>query len=128
MISLGYGKKPSIKNSQFVNSFVLVRIFLLDLYKHNPDYKFDLTKESGIKDLIDKAQKITTINLQSNNGFQKESSEENHIKLTYIKSNLGRGFIVLFECLSCGRKVKNLYFPPNSLICACRNCHRISYL
>jgi hypothetical protein len=127
MINLGYGKKPTIKNSQVINSSVLVRSFLIDCAKKDLKNIFDFKSEAGIENIIREIETATTINLTKTDNGKLETSEQNRIKLTYIKSNLGRGFIILFQCLLCDRKVKNLYFPPNSLVCACRNCHHISY-
>lgn len=128
MINLGYGKKPTIKNSQVINSSVLVRNFMIDCAKKNLSNNFDFKSEIGIQNIIKEIETATTINLTKTDTGKLETSEKNKIKLTYIKSNLGKGFIILFQCLLCGRKVKNLYFPPNSEICACRICHKLSFL
>ncbi len=128
MINLGYGKKPTIKNSQVINSSVLIRNYMIDCAKKNLSNNFDFKSETGIQNVIKEIETATTINLTKTDNGKLETSEQNRIKLTYIKSNLGRGFIILFQCLLCGKKVKNLYFPPNSIVCACRVCHKISYL
>lgn len=126
MINLGYGKKPTVKNSQVINSSVLVRSFLIDCAKKSLKNGFDFKSEVGIQNIIKEIEASTTINLTKTDNGKLESSEQNRIKLSYIKSNLGRGFIILFQCLLCDRKVKYLYFPPNSTILACRNCHRLT--
>lgn len=127
MINLGYGKKPTIKNSQVISASVLVRNFVIDCSKKDFRNTFDFKSEAGIQNIIKEIEASTTINLTKTDSGKLEASEQNKVKLTYIKSNLGKGFIILFQCLLCGRKVKNQYFPPNSTICACRICHRLTY-
>ena len=100
---------------------------MIDCVKKNLANTFDFKSETGIQNIIKEIETTTTINLTKSDNGKLETSEENKIRLTYIKSNLGRGFIILFQCVLCGRKVKNLYFPPNSDVCGCRICHKLSY-
>lgn len=122
MFSLRYGKRPVVEESQKIGAGVCVRNFLFEAKK-----KYDLNQEDDVEALIADMETGTNINLKQDNHGEFSYSEPNNIKLTYSKSNLGRGFVYWFICNLCGRRVKYLYFPPNSTILACRNCHRLTY-
>lgn len=122
MFSLQHGKRPVVEESQKISAGVCVRNFLLGTTK-----KYDLNDEAGIKALIGDMEIGININLKQDNYSKVDYSEPNKIKLTYTKSNLGKGFVFWFICNLCGRRVKNLYFPPNSQVLACRTCHRLAY-
>jgi hypothetical protein len=122
MFSLRYGKRPVVEESQKISAGVCVRSFLFETKK-----KYDLNNEVGIKDLIGDMEIGININLKQDNYGKVDYSEPNNIKLTYSKSNLDKGYIFWFICNLCGRRVKYLYFPPNSTILACRNCHSLTY-
>lgn len=122
MFSLRYGKRPVVEESQKISAGVCVRNFLFETKK-----KYNLNSEVGVKDLIGDIEIGTNINLKQDNYGKVDYSEPNNIKLTYSKSNLNKGYIFWFICNRCGRRVKYLYFPPNSTTLACRNCHRLTY-
>ena len=100
-----------------------MRNFLADIKQDN----LDLNKEDDIKELISRVEMGTTFNLKQEKWGEVEYSEPNSVKMTYTRSNLGRGFIFWFICNLCGRRVRYLYFPPNSQILACRRCHKLAY-
>lgn len=122
MFSLRYGKRPVVEESQKIGAGVCVRNFLFEAKK-----KYNLKAQSDVKGLIADMETGTNINLKQDNHGELSYSEPNNIKLTYSKSNLGKGFVFWFVCNLCNRRVKYLYFPPNSTILACRNCHRLTY-
>ncbi len=122
MFSLRYGKRPVIEESQKIGAGVCVRNFLFETKK-----KYNLNSEVGVKDLIGDMEIGTNINLKQDNYGKVDYSEPNKIKLTYSKSNLNKGYIFWFICNLCSRRVKYLYFPPNSTVLACKNCHRLVY-
>jgi len=129
MFSLRYGKRPVVEESQKISAGVCVRNYLFDA--NNPrsiiKKEYNLNNEEDVRGLIKDIETGTNINLKQNNYGKIDYSKPNNIKLTYTKSNLGKGFVFWFICNICGRRVKYLYFPPNSAILACRNCHRLTY-
>lgn len=127
MISLRYGKRPIIEESQKISSAICVRNYLIDRQPSAIRRTFDLNEETDVKELITEIESETTFNLKQFNGSDHDYSEPNNVKLTYAKSNLGKGFVFWFICNICSRRVKYLYFPPNSTTLACRNCHRLTY-
>jgi hypothetical protein len=124
MLGLSYGKRPIIEESQKISAAICVRNYLFDV-KQGKD--FNLNNEECVKDLIKKIEFGTTFNLKQDKGGEFEYTEPNKVKMTYTKSNLGKGFIFWFICNLCGRRVRYLYFPPNSQVLACRRCHRLAY-
>lgn len=125
-----FAKRPIIENSQRISATVFVRNFYLELIRKVPAGKRDkhgLTKEEFVKDLIKKVESESTINLKQEVNGKIEFTEQNKVKMTYTRSNLGKGFIFWFICEVCGRKVRYLYIPPNSQVSACRACHRLAY-
>lgn len=127
MFSLRYGKLPTIEESQQVGVAVCVRNYLLDRQTSIFRRNLNLKTEEDVKELINEIESGTTINLKQRNGLDFDFSEPNKVKLTYSKSNLGKGFVFWFICNICSRRVKYLYFPPNSSVLACRKCHKLSY-
>lgn len=122
MFSLRYGKRPIIEESQKISAGACVRKFLLDIER-----PFNLNNEEEVRDMIQKIEAYTRINLKQEKGGEDVYSDPNKVKMTYTMSNLGKGFVFWFICNLCGRRVKHLYFPPNSEVLACRNCHRLAY-
>lgn len=127
MIKLQYGKRPIVEESQKVSACVCVRNYLLDDDKSVIHKDFNLTNEDEVKDLIRSIEAGTNFNLKQDKNGEIEFSEPNQVKLTYTKSNLGKGFVFWFICNLCNKRVKFLYFPPNSTVLACRICHRLTY-
>lgn len=125
-----YNKRPLIENSQSISAGVFVRNYYLDLKKNasvNNMDSFNFKDEQFVKDLIGQIEQNSTLNLKQETNGRVEFTEPNKVKLTYTKSNLGKGFIFWFICGVCGRKVRYLYIPPNSEVAACRICHRLVY-
>jgi hypothetical protein len=125
-----FNKRPTIENSQVISASVFVRNFYLQLKlkaKEKETEVEDLRDEDFVKDLIEMIEGCSSINLKQENNGQVEYTEPNKIKLTYTRSNLGKGFVFWFICGCCGRKVLYLYIPPNTQIAACRKCHRLAY-
>lgn len=52
---------------------------------------------------------------------------KNTVKLTYVSSNLGKGFIFYFVCCRCGRRSRYLYSTLSSSHLCCRRCHHLNY-
>ena len=127
MFKPSYGKRPLVENSQRIGASICVRNFLFELNDKAIDKNFDLSSEEDIKDLLRKIELGTTFNLKQDINGEVELTESNNVKMTYTKSNLGKGFIFWFICNICGRRVRYLYFPPNSQVLACRICHRLAY-
>jgi hypothetical protein len=127
MLSLRYGKRPIVEESQKISAAIFVRNYLIDRYVSIIHRKLDLNKEEDIQELISEMEGGLTLNLKQQNGVDTNYTEPNGIKMTYSKSNLGKGFIFWFVCNICGRRVKHLYIPPSSEILACRKCHRLAY-
>jgi len=130
MFILKYDKRPLIENSQSINASVFVRNYYLDLKKNGfTDSKdsINLKDENFVKELIGKIEQNSTFNLKQENNGRMEFTEPNKVKLTYTKSNLGKGFVFWFICGVCGRKVRYLYISPSSEVSACRRCHRLVY-
>lgn len=127
MFSLSYGKRPIVEDSQKVSAAICVRNYLLQRPKPVVPVVLNLNREEDVKKVIEQMELGTTINLTKDGFGETEYSEPNHIKMTYTKSNLGKGFVFWFMCNMCNRRVKYLYFPPNSSILACRRCHRLAY-
>lgn len=129
MFNRSFNQRPLIENSQVISVSVYVRDSFIKL-KNNPlikDIKFDFNDEKSVKDLMEMIESCCTINLKQETNGQVEFTEPNKIKLTYSKSNLGKGFVFWFVCGVCGRRVRYLYIPPNSQVTACRKCHRLAY-
>ena len=127
MFSLRYGKRPAVEESQKISASICVRNYLFERPISIISHKLNLNNEQDVKDLISEIEGGTTFNLKQQNGVNTDFTEPNIVKLTYSKSNLGRGFVFWFICNLCGRRVKYLYFPPNSTVLACRSCHRLTY-
>ncbi len=127
MFSLRYGKRPVVEESQKISAAICVRNYLFERPIPIGSQKIDLNNEEDVKRLINEIESGTTFNLKQQNGVNTDFTEPNRVKLTYSKSNLGKGFVFWFICNICGRRVKYLYFPPNSTVLACRSCHRLVY-
>ncbi|MFC1727569.1 hypothetical protein ACFL0Y_03530 [Patescibacteria group bacterium] len=130
MFRYSFDKRPVVENSQRVSVSVMVRNSFLEFKKaasEEKKKKFDLKNEDFVKDLIEMIESGSTLNLKQESNGEVEFTKPNKIKLAYTKSNLGKGFVFWFICQVCGRKVRYLYFPPNSQTCACRICHRLAY-
>lgn len=127
MFSLRYGKRPVVEESQKISAAICIRNHLFERPIPIGSHKLNLNNEQDVKDLISEIESGTTFNLRQENGMGTDLTEPNRVKLTYSKSNLGRGFVFWFICNVCGNRVKYLYFPPNSTILACRNCHKLTY-
>ncbi|PIY72299.1 hypothetical protein COY87_01640 [Candidatus Roizmanbacteria bacterium CG_4_10_14_0_8_um_filter_33_9] len=125
-----YDKRPLIENSQSISASVFVRNYYLDLKKSvslDNKYSFNFNDEQFVKDLIVKIEQNSTVNLKQEINGKIEFTEPNRVKLTYTKSNLGKGFVFWFICPACGKRVRYLYIPPYSEVSACRRCHRLVY-
>ena len=127
MFSLRYGKRPVVEESQKISAAICVRNYLFERSIPIFPHRINLNNEQDVKDLISEIESGTTFNLKQQNGLDNDYTEPNRVKLTYSKSNLGKGFVFWFMCNICDRRVKYLYFPPNSTVLACRNCHRLTY-
>lgn len=129
-MSFKFDKKPVVENAQRTNASVFVRynlVSLADQFKSQYEREINLTHEGTLREFLDLIESRITVSLKQEKNGNFEYSEPNHVKLTYTKSNLGKGFIVWFVCGGCGRKVRNMYFPPSDSRFLCRNCHRLSY-
>lgn len=125
-----FDKRPLTENSQRISVSVFVRNSYLELKQKAPNDKkvlLDLNNEKFVKDLIEMIESGSTINLKQELNGKIEFTEQNQVRITYTKSNLGKGYIFWFICGVCGRKVRYLYIPPNSQVSACRICHRLAY-
>ena len=128
-----FDKRPIVENSQRISASVFVRNFFFEYFLHSPietdsnRRKPDLKNEIDIQYLLKRIETESNINLKQEIKGKIEFTKSNEVKLTYTKSNLGRGFVFWFICQVCGRKVRYLYIPPNSQITACRICHRLAY-
>ena len=130
MFMRSFDKRPLTENSQRISASVFVRNFYLELKRRAPDgkkAKLDLNKEEFVKDLIEMIESGSTINLKQELNGKIEFTEQNQVRITYTKSNLGRGYVFWFICRVCGRRARYLYIPPNSQVSACRTCHRLAY-
>ncbi len=130
MYKFYFNKKPVVENSQITSVSVFVRHNLLQINEQMGKLKkrkLDLNNEEDVKSFIEIVEQYIKLNLKQENGGEVSFTELNPVKLTYTKSNLGKGFVFWFICNRCGRRVRNLYFPPNSEVLACRRCHRLSY-
>ncbi len=127
MIRLSYGKRPIVEESQKISAAVCVRNYLLQRPKPIISEEISLNSEEGVKNIVKEIESSSTVNLTKEVNGKMEYSEPNHLRLTYTKSNLGKGYIFWLICNVCGRRVKYLYFPPYSAILACRTCHRLTY-
>jgi len=111
MFSLRYGKRPVVEESQKISAAICVRNYLFERPIPIGSQKIDLNNEEDVKRLINEIESGTTFNLKQQNGVNTDFTEPNRVKLTYSKSNLGKGFVFWFICNICGRRVKYLYFP-----------------
>ncbi len=130
MFQFNHNKKPIVENSMEVSASVFVRNNLIGLsepYKTKFGTPVDLKDETSLRRFLDLIEEKVTWNLKQERNGQVEYSEPNKVKMTYTKSNLGKGFIVWFICNGCGRKARSLYIPPNSPVSLCRVCHRLNY-
>ncbi len=130
MFKYYFNKRPVVENSQVNNVSVFVRhnyLLIKEKLKEKGE-DLDLNKEEDVKLFVKIVEQGVTVNLkQEKNGEVSTTEYMNPMKLTYTKSNLNKGFIFWFVCNLCGRKVRYLYFPPNSEVMACRRCHRLAY-
>ena len=128
MFKANNGTRPLVEHSQKIGAAICVRNFLLDMKSRAIDKSFNLnSEEDDVNGLISKIEAGTTINMRQERLDPPTVTEPNSVKMTYTRSNLGKGFVFWFICNICGRRVKFLYFPPNSQILACRKCHRLAY-
>jgi len=122
MFNLVYGNTPKINKALRLNASTYIRNYLLNNSEQSRGW--DLNEERTVKEIIRHIEATIGVNLKNNEG---DLTEPNKIKLTYTKSNLGKGFVFWFVCNICGRRVKYLYFPSSSSILACRRCHKLTY-
>ncbi len=87
----------------------------------------DMNDEKDVIRLVDGVSKYTNITKGVVGTDDKSKPMENKIKLTYTKSNLGKGYIFWFICNQCGRRVRILYMPTFSEYALCRTCHILRY-
>lgn len=129
MFRIVFGARPIVEESQRISAGVCVRNYLLVVKEHAliGDKRFDLNDEESVKSLLENIEAGTTFNLKQEKYGNIEFSEQNRAKLTYTKSNLGKGYIFWFICNLCERRVRFLYIPSSSQILACRICHRLAY-
>lgn len=122
MFRTSFNKRPIIENSQTISVVNFIRYILI-----KADDKTIKTEERAqkIADLINEGS--LTVNMKQEIAGKIDVSEENKVKVTYSRSNLGKGFVFWFVCNICGRKTRYLYFPAYSEVLACRQCHRLSY-
>lgn len=129
MMSFKFDKKPVVENAQRTNASVFVRynlVSLADQFKSQYGKEINLSDEGTFREFLDLIENRITVNLKQERNGSFEYSEPNHVKLTFTRSNLGRGFVVWFLC-SCGRKARNMYIPPSDSRFLCRKCHRLNY-
>lgn len=125
-----FDKRPVVENSQRISASAFIRSKYLEIKQKAAENKkelIDLTKEEFVKKLIKMIEAGTTLNLKQEINGKIEFTDPNKIKMTYTKSNLGRGFVFWFICGVCRRRARYLYIPPNSQVSACRICHRLAY-
>ena len=125
-----FDKRPLTINSQRISASVFVRNFYFEVKQKASDDKkrlLDLNREEFVKKLIRMIEEGSTVNLKQEVDGKVEFTDQNQVKMTYTKSNLGKGFVFWFVCQVCGRRVRYLYIPPNSQVSACRICHRLTY-
>lgn len=123
-------KKPTVENSNRISASIVVR----NKFINNPNLgvpiitpQYDLRNEEDIKKLISWIEMSTTFNLKQENFGEVELSEPNKVRLSYTKSNLGKGFVFWFICNNCNRKCRFLHMPSNNPVLACRKCHKLNY-
>jgi hypothetical protein len=126
-----FDKRPVVESSQRISASVFVRNSYFSLWRNTVNDKkrqeLDLNDEEFVKKLLGKIEAETRLNLKQEINNNYEYTKPNKVRLTYTKSNLGRGFVFWFVCQVCGRRVRYLYIPPNSEVSACRQCHRLAY-
>ncbi|MCM8787539.1 MAG: hypothetical protein NC935_05740 [Candidatus Omnitrophica bacterium] len=122
---LNYEKKMLVENSFVIRVSNFIRKAINNLNEQN--FKFDLRNENDVIKFKEIVEATTRINLIKKDGEKTIETKKNTIKLTYLSSNLKKGFIFFFICNNCGNRVRLLYIPPNSEDLFCRNCHRLSY-
>lgn len=130
MYKFYFDKKPIVENSQRTDISVFIRhnyLQLADQIKGTFKRELNLNHEQDVKLFIEIIEKSIKLNLKQDNNGEASFTEMNPVKLTYTRSNLEKGFVFWFICNICSRRVRYLYFPPNSEVLACRNCHRLAY-
>lgn len=130
MFKFQFDKKPVVENSQRTSASVFVRHNYLEMIEQMNRMgkpRLDLNNERDVELFVKTIEESIKLNLKQEVNGEVVFTEANSIKLTYTKSNLGKGFVFWFICNICGRKVRYLYIPPNSHILACRACHRLAY-
>ena len=118
-----------IRGLQRIDSNAAVTAFLKELKADYPDYlyfkRLMVSTEQELELLIDMLNNPkmrvygSLMNVQSHHQYWQSFS--------YVKSNLGRGYIFYFICDGCERRVKHLYMPDGSSQFLCRLCHRLYY-
>lgn len=125
-----YDRKPLVEESSKIEVGQVVRKNVLDFepfFKKCHKRSLDLSQESDVQELskfIETAVKVSQIVTESS---EKKETKLNPIRVTYTKSNLGKGFIFWFLCNRCEARIKHLFCPSNSEDFLCRNCHRLAY-
>lgn len=130
MFKYFFDKKPVVENAQRTNISVFIRhnyLQIQDRVKSIGKDPLDLSNETDVQTFIRILEEGVTLNLRQDNNGETSFSEPNKVHITYTKSNLSKGFVFWFVCNCCGRRVRYLYFPPNSEVLACRRCHRLAY-
>ncbi len=130
MFKFYFDKKPVVENSQRTDVSVFIRHNYLQVseqMKSNGKSKLSLNNEEDIKTFIEIIEKNVQLNLKQENNGETSFTQLNPVRLSYTRSNIGKGFIFWFVCNVCSRRVRYLYFPPNSELLACRVCHKLAY-
>jgi len=114
---MNYITKPLIENA----CGLYVGNFIRELLGSKPAGRIDLSDERGAFELTSLADSSSvSVTVGEDNFLDK-------VQLTFVESNLGRGFVFFFNCSECGRKCRCLY----STICkpnlSCRVCQRLIY-
>ena len=125
-----FDKRPLTENSQRISASAFIRFSYLQIKQGVADNKrklVDLRREEFVKELIKIIESGSVLNLKQEINGEIEYTDPNKVKMTYTRSNLGKGFVFWFICGVCGRRVRYLYIPPNSQVSACRICHKLAY-
>lgn len=122
MASFKYNQRPLVENCIVIRASVFIRACLneIDFIKSK---NFDLRKEEEVKKFVETINNVIFLTATDNNG----NEVKDKIQITYIKSNLNKGFIFLFICNRCLKKTRFLYLPPFASSYLCRECHRLTY-
>lgn len=131
MIKHDFSKRPLVEHAERLSVSTYMRRNMAkvrEIIKEKTGKEdVGLVEEKVIKDVLEAIEESFGVYITQTRGEETGSTEATKLKLTYTKSNLGRGFIVWFRCNNCNQRVRYLYASGYNPYFYCRKCHGLVY-